>query len=99
MIDTATFYDIKSVHSTLSNLFSRMASLPFQATEKKGSNWDIAQYQLENETIIFKIESFNLILYLLVSIYHDRLPSQSEAISNIIPNLNNLKNVQIMMTM
>lgn len=36
MIDAATIYNMRVVHSTLSNPYSRLAPLPFRATEKKG---------------------------------------------------------------
>lgn len=94
MIDAATVYNMRVVHSTLSNPYGRLAPLPFRATEKKGQDWDIAHYQLEIETIISEIESFNSSHFqneqlILVSICHDRLPPQSAAISKVISNLRN----------
>lgn len=94
MIDAATVYNMRVVHSTLSKPYGRLAPLPFRATEKKGQDWDIAHYQLEIETIISEIESFNSSHFqneqlILVSICHDRLPPQSAAISKVISNLRN----------
>ena len=92
MIDAATVHNMRVVHSTLSNPFSQMAPIPFRTVQKLGSDWKIDDYQNEIETAISEIENYNSNHFendhiKIVAICHDRLPSQSSAISKVISNI------------
>lgn len=93
MIDSATVNTMRVVHTTLSNPFSGLAPLPFRSVKKEGSDWGIAEYQHEIETSLAEIQSFNSLKdendkIIVTAICHDRLASQSAAISKIISNTN-----------
>lgn len=92
MIDAGTVINMRVVHSTLSNPYSGMAPLPFRTVQKKGNDWECADYQLEIETAISEIDSYNSMNFdseriFIVSICHDRLPAQATAVSKVIKML------------
>ena len=85
MIDAATVINMRIVHVTLSNPFSRMAPIPFRATKKEGSEWRIESYAEEVLTVLSELMSRHTLIP--VAICHDRLASQSTAIRKVLSDL------------